>query len=57
MKMKIIAAAALVAAFTIPALAQAEFYVVQDTATMKCTIVEKKPTESTVTVVGPSAAV
>ena len=47
MKMKIVATAALVAAFTAPALAQAEFYVVQDTATKKCTIVDKKPTVAT----------
>ena len=57
MKMKIIAAAALVAAFTIPALAQSEFYVVQDTATKKCTIVDKKPTVSTMTVVSPTGTV
>jgi hypothetical protein len=29
-----------------------EFYVVQDTATKKCTIVDKKPTVTTTTVVG-----
>ena len=58
MKTRIIAAAALVAAFTVPALAQTtEFYVVQDTATKKCTIVDKKPTETTTTVVTPSGTV
>jgi hypothetical protein len=29
-----------------------EFYVVQDTSTKKCTIVDKKPTSTTTTVVG-----
>jgi hypothetical protein len=29
-----------------------EFYVVQDTSTKKCTIVDKKPTPSTTVVVG-----
>ena len=29
-----------------------EFYVVQDTATKKCTIVDKKPTTTTTVVVG-----
>jgi hypothetical protein len=29
-----------------------EFYVVQDTSTKKCTIVDKKPTTTTTTVVG-----
>ena len=32
-----------------------EYYVVQDTATKKCTIVDKKPTTTTVTQVGPVA--
>jgi len=50
--------AATVAAFAVPAFAQtAEFYVVQDTATKKCTIVDKKPTVTTMTVVNPSGAV
>ena len=57
MKMKIVAAAAIVAAFTAPALAQAEFYVVQDTATKKCTIVDKKPTVTTQTIVTPAGTV
>jgi len=49
-------AAALVTAFAAPALAE-EFYVVQDTATKKCTIVDKKPTVATETVVSPSGTV
>jgi hypothetical protein len=37
----------------VPALAQtAEFWVVQDTATKKCMIVDKKPTVTTTTVIG-----
>ena len=32
-----------------------EYYVVQDTATKKCTIVDKKPTTTSVVQVGPVA--
>jgi hypothetical protein len=39
-----------------PAFAQ-EFYIVQDTATKKCTIVDKKPTVTTQTVVSPAGTV
>jgi hypothetical protein len=50
--MKKIVFAAVLAAFVTPALA-AEFYVVQDVKTKKCTIVDKKPTTTTeMTVVG-----
>jgi hypothetical protein len=52
---KLIVAATLLA-FATPALAQ-EFYIVQDTATKKCTIVDKKPTVTTQTVVSPSGTV
>ena len=52
MKMKFIAAAALVVAFAMPAFAANEFYLVQDTATKKCSIVEAKPTIGTMSVVG-----
>jgi len=52
MKMKLITAAALVAAFAMPAFAADEYYVVQDTATKKCSIVEAVPTISTIKVVG-----
>jgi hypothetical protein len=40
----------------VPAFAQTatEFYVVQDSATKKCTIVDKKPTTTTTVVVGNS---
>jgi hypothetical protein len=40
-------------ALSLPAFAQTtEFYVVQDTATKRCTIVDKKPTTTTTVVVG-----
>jgi hypothetical protein len=50
-------AAALATAIALPAYAQSttEYYVVQDTSTKKCTIVDKKPTTTTVTQVGPVA--
>jgi hypothetical protein len=52
--MKKLLLAACAAGFTI-ATAQAqtaEFYIVQDSSTKKCTIVDKKPTVTTTTVVG-----
>ena len=52
MKMKLIAASALVVAFAMPAFAASEFYLVQDTTTKKCSIVEAKPTIGTMSVVG-----
>lgn len=52
MNMKFIAAAALVVSFAVPAFAATEFYLVQDTASKKCSIVEKKPTMGNMTVVG-----
>jgi hypothetical protein len=50
----------LAVALTGPAFAQGmssstEYYVVQDTSTKKCTIVDKKPTSSTTVVVGNGA--
>lgn len=56
MMKKLLIAAALVG-FATPVLAQGEFYIVQDTATKKCTIVDKKPTVTTQTVVSPSGTV
>ena len=41
-------------AFAVPALAQSSFYIVQDTATKKCSIVTERPTTTTMTVVGPA---
>jgi hypothetical protein len=49
--MKKLILAATFVAFATPTLA-AEFYIVQDTSTKKCTIVDKKPTATTTTVVG-----
>ena len=57
MKTKFLFAAAITASLVAPAFAADEFYVVQDASTKKCTIVDKKPTESTVTVVSPSGTV
>lgn len=44
-------------AFAMSASAQVatEYYVVQDTTTKRCTIVDKKPTTTTVVQVGPMA--
>jgi hypothetical protein len=57
MKIKFVAAAALVASFAAPAFAADEFYVVQDVKTKKCTVVDKKPTETSMTIVSPSGTV
>ena len=55
---KILATALLAGALASPAFAQTtEFYVVQDTSTKKCTIVDKKPTVTTMTVVTPTGTV
>ena len=48
--MKHLLAAAAAVAFVTPALA--DFYIVQDTSTKRCQIVEQRPTTSTVTIVG-----
>jgi hypothetical protein len=57
MKTRLILAAAVVASLAAPAFAADEYWVVQDSATKKCTIVDKKPTETTMTVVSPSGTV
>ena len=57
MKTKLIVATALIVTFVAPAFAADEFFVVQDTTTKKCTIVDKKPTETNMTVVSPSGTV
>ena len=46
-----------VAAFITPALAADEFYVVRDSTTKKCMIVDKKPATSTTTVVSEGGKV
>ena len=57
MKIKLVAAAPLVASFAAPAFAANQFYVVQDVKTEKCTVVDKKPRESSMTVVRPADAI
>ena len=50
-------AAAFATALVVPAFAQTvtEYYVVQDASTKRCTIVDKKPTTTTMVQVGPVA--
>ncbi|MBR0868992.1 hypothetical protein JQ633_01375 [Bradyrhizobium tropiciagri] len=57
MKAKAILAVSLLAAFAAPAFAADEYYVVQDAKTKTCTIVDKKPVDTTTTVVSPSGTV
>jgi hypothetical protein len=57
MKLRIATAALMIAAFSLPAFAADEFYVVQDVKTKKCTIVDKKPTDTSMTVVSPSGTI
>ena len=52
MNMKYALCGVALAALVTPALAANEFYVVQDTVTKKCSIVELKPTVATMTPVG-----
>jgi len=56
MKTKLAAAVVLVASLAAPAFAADEFYVVQDVKTKKCTVVDKKPTQSSMTIVNPAGA-
>jgi hypothetical protein len=55
MRIRLLVAAVGLAAFATPSLA-AEFYIVQDTTTKRCTIVEQRPTSQTTVVVGPGIA-
>jgi hypothetical protein len=57
MKLRIASAALMVAALSVPAFAADEFYVVQDVKTKKCTVVDKKPTDTSMTVVSPSGTI
>jgi hypothetical protein len=57
MKLRIATAAVMIAAFSLPAFAADEFYVVQDVKTKKCTVVDKKPTDTSTTVVSPSGTI
>ena len=55
MSMKYALCGVVLAALVTPALAANEFYVVQDTASKKCSIAEQKPTVATSTLVGTAA--
>jgi len=57
MTLRIASAALIAAALSLPAFAADEFYVVQDVKTKKCTVVDKKPTDASMTVVSPSGTV
>jgi len=52
MNMKFALCAVALASLVTPALAANEFFVVQDAATKKCSVVEKKPSDATMTLVG-----
>ena len=54
---KTILALAVSTALVVPAVAQATFYIVQDTTTKRCTIVKERPTTKTMVVVGDSGKV
>ena len=49
--------AAAIVALTVPAFAQATFYIVQDTTTKRCQIVKERPTTKTMVIVGDSGKV
>ena len=55
--MKKIFATMLLVSFVTPALAADEFFIVQDVKTKKCEIMDKQPTASEYTVVGPAGTV
>jgi len=57
MKLRIFGVVAIMASLATPAFAADEFYVVQDVKTKKCTIVDKKPVDTSVTVVSPSGTI
>lgn len=52
MNIKYVLCGVALAALVTPALAASEFYVVQDTATSKCSVMEQRPTATTMKVVG-----
>ena len=52
--MKTIVITAALVALAAPSFAQSSFYIVQDSATKKCTITSERPTTTTTTVVSPS---
>ena len=54
MKKNLVAAGVLMCALVTPALA--DYYIVQDTGTRRCTIVEQRPTVTTQKIVGPDGS-
>ncbi len=52
MKLRLALAGAMIAGFVVPAVAQTTYYIVQDSATKHCRIVDQRPTTTTMTVVG-----
>jgi hypothetical protein len=58
MKLNTLLAGAFIAAIAVPAMAQTtEYYVVQDVKTKHCQIVDKRPTTSEWTMVGPGGTI
>ena len=57
MNLKVFGVATLIAIFVTPAFAADEFFVVQDAKTKQCTVVDKKPVDTTTTVVSPSGTI
>lgn len=58
MNFKLLAATAMITAFSAPALAaDYHYFVVQDTTTKKCTVAYEKPTTNTSVVVSPTGKV
>jgi hypothetical protein len=55
MRIRLLVAAAGLVAIATPSLA-AEYFVVQDTATKRCSIVQQRPTSKTTVIVGPGTA-
>ncbi len=52
---KYIAVGVAIAGLSMPAFAATEFYVAQDAATKKCSVVDKKPDEKTAMMVGKAS--
>lgn len=57
MNVKLLIAATMITAFSAPAFAADSYYVVQDSTSKKCTVVNQKPTTTTSVVVGPTGKV
>ena len=58
MKLNVAVAGALIAGLAVPAMAQVpDFFVVQDVKTMKCQIVQQKPTSTEWTMVSPDGTI